>query len=240
MPFWERIAIVGGVLLLAAIAAGLIDRKIARNGLQPGAVTRYRVLRRTVVTAVMLIGLLSALLVIPQVRAVAGGLLASSAVLAVVFGFAARQTLGNVIAGLMIAFTQPLRIGDRVEVGDAAGTVEEIRLSYTMIRTRDNARLAIPNEKLASDTIRNASIVDRAQLAEVSLKVPLTHDLEHVVEVLRGGVTDVQDVSVDDLDTDEATVSLRVRATDGEAAERLEPELRLQAYRALREAGVYA
>ncbi len=240
MPFWERIAIVGGVLLLAALAAALIDHKIARNGLQPGAVTRYRVLRRTVMMGVLLIGLLSALLVIPQVRAVAGALLASSAVVGLVLGFAARATLGNVIAGLMIAFTQPLRIGDRVQIGDDVGTVEEIRLSYTMIRTRDNARLAIPNEKLASDTIRNTSIVDRTQLAEVSLKVPLTHDLEHVVEVLRGGVADVQDVTVDVLEADAATVSLRARAPDGEAADRLEPELRLRAYRALREAGVYA
>ena len=88
-------------------------------------------------------------------------------------GFAAQRTLGNVIAGLLIAFSQPVRIGDRVTIDEQTGTVEEIHLTYTFIRTEDNARLVIPNETLASDTIRNATIVDRKQLAEVSFQVPL-------------------------------------------------------------------
>ena len=91
---------------------------------------------------------------IPQVRAVAGGILASVAVIGLVVGFAAQKTLGNFIAGLLIAFSQPVRIGDQVEVDGTAGVVEEIGLTYTFIRTRDDVRLVIPNEKLASDTIR--------------------------------------------------------------------------------------
>ena len=86
MPFWHRLVIVGVVLLLTAIVARLIDRRIARRDLTPGTATRYRVLRRSITSAVILVGLLSALLVIPQVRAVAGGLLASSAVLGIVIG----------------------------------------------------------------------------------------------------------------------------------------------------------
>ena len=61
--------------------------------------------------------MLSALLVIPQVRAVAGGILASSAVIGLVVGFAAQRTIGNFIAGILIAFAQPLRLGDYVEIG---------------------------------------------------------------------------------------------------------------------------
>ena len=109
---------------------------------------------------------------IPQVRAVAGGLLASSAVLGLVIGFAAQRTLGNFVAGLLIAFTQPLRLGDRVEVGGDEGVVEEIGLTYTFIRTDDNDRLVIPNEKLASDTIRNSTIRSAAKFAEVTVQVP--------------------------------------------------------------------
>ena len=74
---------------------------------------------------------------IPQVRVVAGGLLASSAVIGVIIGFASQRTLGNFVAGLMIAITQPLRLGDRVEVGGVEGAVEEIGLMYTFIRTDD-------------------------------------------------------------------------------------------------------
>src|SRR6476619_2541326 len=156
MPFWHRLVIVAVVLLATALVARLIDRRIARRDLAPGTATRYRVLRRSITTAVIMVGLLSALLVIPEVRAVAGGLLASSAVLGIVIGFASQRTIGNFVAGLLIAFTQPIRLGDRVELeSGAAGNVEEIALTYTYIRTDDGARLVIPNEKLASDTIRN-------------------------------------------------------------------------------------
>ena len=109
---------------------------------------------------------------IPQVRAVAGGLLASSAVLGLIIGFASQRTLGNFVAGLMIAMTQPVRLGDWVEVSGVEGAVEEIGLMYTFIRTEDNARLVIPNEKLASDTIRNSTIRSAAKYAQVTVQVP--------------------------------------------------------------------
>jgi small-conductance mechanosensitive channel len=105
----------------------------------------------------MTVGILSALLVIPPVRAVAGTILASSAVIALVIGFAAQTTLSNFVAGLLIAFTQPLRLGDVVEVGQASGTVDEIGLTYTIIKAPDGAHFFVPNTKLASDTIRNES-----------------------------------------------------------------------------------
>src|SRR6266513_5142300 len=128
MPFWERLIVVGVVLLVTTVVARLTDRRIARRDLPPEAITRYRVVRRSVTTTIMFVGLLSALLVIPQVRAVAGGLLASSAVLGIVIGSASQPTLGNFVAGLLIAFTQPLRLGDEVEIKGTRGVVEEIGL----------------------------------------------------------------------------------------------------------------
>ena len=241
MPFWERIAIVGGVLIVTALVAKLVDAAIARRDLDPGTATRYRVLRRSVSVSIFAIGLLSALLVIPQVRAVAGGLLASSAVVGLVVGFAARSTLANFIAGLLIAFTQPLRLGDLIEVDGVQGTVEEIGLTYTYVRTDDNSRLVIPNEKLASDTIRNATIVDRESVAEVTVQVPLNHDLDAVVGLLRDQIAGDQsaDVQVTSL-ADKVTVVLRARAADKVAADSLESDLRSRAHRALRGAGVFA
>src|ERR687887_2229149 len=190
MPLWHRLVVVGAVLLLTALVARLLDARIARRQLDPVQRTRYRVLRRSVATAVVVVGLLSALLVIPQVRAVAGGLLASSAVVGIVIGFASQRTIGNFVAGLLIALTQPIRLGDRVEIEDTRGTVEEIGLTYTFIRTDEGARLVIPNEKLASDTIRNSTIVSREKVAEITLQVPLDKDLRTVVEALREIVAD--------------------------------------------------
>jgi small-conductance mechanosensitive channel len=241
MPFWERMAIVAGAILVTLIIARLIDRGVAKRNLDPAAVTRYRVLRRSIATVVIAFGVLSALLVVPQVRAVAGGLLASSAILGLVIGFAARSTLANFAAGLLIAFTQPLRLGDRIGIDGVEGVVEEIALTYTFVRTDDNVRLVIPNEKLASDTIRNATIIDPEKLAEVTLQVPLTHDLGSVVALLRDqtGISPEPDVAVTEL-TDKATVVVRVPAADERRARDVESDLRLRAHRALREAGVFS
>src|SRR5216117_2137933 len=188
MAWWHRLIVFGVVLLITVVAARLIDRRIARRQLTPEAMTRYRVVRRGVTTTVIFVGLLSALLVIPQVRAVAGGLLASTAVVGIIVGFASQRTLGNFVAGLLIAFTQPVRLGDDVVVEDTEGTVEEIGLIYTFVRTENGDRLVIPNEKLASDTIRNSTIRSREKVAEISLQVPLGKDLGAVVELLREAV----------------------------------------------------
>src|SRR5205809_6752353 len=158
MAWWHRLIVFGVVLLITVVVARLIDRRIARRQLTPEAMTRYRVLRRGVTATIIFVGLLSALLVIPQVRAVAGGLLASSAVLGIVVGFASQRTLGNFVAGLLIAFTQPLRLGDEVVIENTQGIVEEIGLIYTFVRTENGDRLVIPHEKLASDTNRNLTI----------------------------------------------------------------------------------
>ena len=241
MPFWERIIIVAGVVVLTLVVARLIDHAIAKRELDPASRTRYRVLRRAVASTVIAVGVLSALLVIPQVRAVAGGLLASSAVVAIVIGFAAQSTLGNFVAGIFIAFTQPLRLGDRVVVGDVTGMVEEIGLTYTFVRAEDNSRLVIPNQKLASDTIRNTTIVDREEVAEVTVEVPLTQDLDTVLGVLRDQVSSERDPDVEVTDlSGKATIALRARAEDARRARELESDLRIRAHRALREAGMLA
>ena len=238
MPFWHRLIVVGVVMFVTIVVARLIDRRIARRDLPPEAITRYRIVRRSVTTTIIFIGLLTALLVIPQVRAVAGGLLASSAVLGIVVGFASQRTLGNFVAGLLIAFTQPVRLGDDVVIESTEGIVEEIGLIYTFVRTENGDRLVIPNEKLASDTIRNSTIRSREKVAEISLQVPLGKDLGAVVDRLRATVPDGE-VFVSDL-SGNATVVVRAPAENRSSAEQRERELRLHAYEVLRAEGVYA
>jgi small-conductance mechanosensitive channel len=241
MPFWHRIVIAAVVFLVVTIVARVVDWWLARRPVPPEVETRYRVLRRAVTSTIIAVGLFSALLVIPDVRAVAGALLASSAILGVILGLAAQQTLGNFIAGLLIATTQPVRIGDRVSYAGENGVVEEIGLTYTFIRTVDGRRLVVPNNKLASDSIVNASIRSRETFAEVSVPVPLSADLDGAIDALREDVSAERDadVYVSSLDG-MATVTLRAAATDEVAAERLEHELRLRAHRRLRALGVWA
>jgi small-conductance mechanosensitive channel len=221
---WQRALVALGVIAVASAVARFVDGRITRRGLAPEAATRYRVLRRTIFALIVFLGIVSALLVIPQVRAVAGGVLASSAVIGLVIGFASQRTIGNFVAGILIAFTQPLRLGDEVEVAGVKGVVEEIGLTYTWIRTRDNDRLVVPNEKLASDTIRNSTIRSPLTLAEVTVQVPASADLRKVVESLK---VDGEEVYVSDLARDTASIVVR-RWVPGEAvAEQAASDLRI-------------
>jgi small-conductance mechanosensitive channel len=235
---WERLVVVFAVILGSAAVAKLVDMRMARRELPPEAATRYRVLRRSLMGVIIFVGVLSALFVIPQVRAVAGGLLASSAIVGLVIGLAAQRTLSNFVAGVMIGLSQPIRLGDRVAVADGEGIVEEIGLVYTRIRQGDHSRLVVPNERLASDTIRNSTIVSRERLAEITVPVPREKDLQAVVELLRD-VAEPSELLVTGLDGD-ALVTLRAWADNEDAAQQLESDLRLRAQRRLREAGIYA
>lgn len=236
----ERWIIFAGVIAVAAVGAKLVDRRMAKRQLPPEAVTRYRVLRRSVMATIIAIGVLAALLAIPPFRAVAGAVLGSAAIIGLIAGLAAQTTLSNFVAGILIAFTQPLRIGDRVQVAGDEGIVEEIGLIYTFIRLDDRSRLVIPNSKLASDTIRNSTIVSREKVAEITVQVPVGRDLGRVVDLLVEETVAERDpeVFVSALDGN-ATVTVRAHALDEDAALALEHELRLRAHQRLRAEGLY-
>src|SRR6266540_1025934 len=209
MPFWHRLVIAGAAVLIAGAFAKLADKALGRKQLAPEAVTRYRAVRRVVMTTIVFV---------------------------LVIGFAAQRTIGNAVAGVMIAFSQPLRLGDRVEIDGVEGTVEEIGLTYTFIRAADDARLVIPNEKLASDTIRNLTIRSTERVAEITVQVPLQQDLDALLDALRAETSG--DVYLSSIDGN-AVITLRERAASQPEAERLARDLRLRAHRRLRAAGVY-
>jgi small conductance mechanosensitive channel len=240
MPFWQRLVIASAVFLAVSLVARLVDWRMSKQTLTPEAMTRYRVIRRTVMVSILVVGFFSALLVIPQVRAVAGGLLASSAVLGLIIGFASQRTLGNFVAGILIAVAQPVRLGDRVTYDGEEGVVEEIGLTYTFIRTTDQARIVVPNEKLASDTIRNASIRSEAAYAEVQVQVPLSTDLRAARDALAAEVASEPEaaVYVSALDGS-ATLTVRAGAGDEDDAQALERELRVRAHERLRALGIW-
>jgi len=158
---------------------GGISRAISRT-LPVADETRLRVARRLVVAAIVFIGVMAALVQLPEVGTVARGLLASAGITALVVGFAARSVLANLVSGVIVALAQPLRIGDRVAIDDLEGVVEEVRLTYSYIRAADNSRVVIPNEQLASKVIRNFTIVDEASAASVDFAVPAAAALADV------------------------------------------------------------
>ncbi|HSC91127.1 MAG TPA: mechanosensitive ion channel domain-containing protein [Gaiellaceae bacterium] len=238
METWERVVTVAVVIAVSAVVAKLVDSRMARRPLDPSSVTRYRILRRSIMATIVGVGVLSALLTIPAISSVAGAVLGSAAVIGLVVGFAAQSTLSNFVAGVLIAFTQPIRIGDRVEVTGAVGRVEEIKLTYTFIRLDDGSRLVIPNATLAANTIRNATIVSPEKVAEVTVQVPLSQELRPILASLEREL-DGAEVYVRSLDGT-ATVVVREPVASEAAAELRERELRLSVHERLRAEGLFA
>jgi small-conductance mechanosensitive channel len=185
----------GAIVLIAVVIAELVDRALSRRGrrltkavgggeLSPVAVTRLRLVRRLIFALIIVIGLVVAAAELPGVSRAATTLLASSAVLGLVVGFAARQTLANTIAGILLAITQPIRIGDLVTFQESTGEVEDVRLSYTYIRLDDGRRMIVPNELLAAGAITNHTIQDPRTQVEVSVWLPADADLEQAIELI--------------------------------------------------------
>lgn len=95
-----------------------------------------------------------------ELHRLATGILASTAVLAAIVGFAAQHTIGNMIAGIQIAVSQPIRIGDRVTFEECEGRVVDITLSYTYVDPGDGSSVVIPNQLLAEGIVHNKSTED--------------------------------------------------------------------------------
>lgn len=189
---WIRAA---AAIAIAFLVAQLVDYVITHRGrkvtdavvggeLSPVAVTRLRLVRRLISALIILIGLAIALSFFDPVRQIATAVLASSAVLGLVVGFAARQTLANAIAGIQLAITQPIRIGDRVTFEEKSGVVEDVRLSYTYIQLDQGQRLIVPNERLAQSPVENHSINDPRVTAEASVWLSPDVDLDRAIELI--------------------------------------------------------
>lgn len=90
----------------------------------------------------------------------AAGVLASSAVIALIVGFAAQHTIGNLVAGVQIGVSQPFKIGDQISFEDTHGRVTDITLSYTYVDPGDGSSVVIPNQMLLEGIVHNHSVGD--------------------------------------------------------------------------------
>ncbi len=237
-----------GVLVLTLVVVLLLNRVVASRGRRIAAAlaegerrraidTRLRFLQRLLDAIIVVIGLSVALRPFTAVGDVANAILTSGAIAAAVVGFAARQTLANAIAGILLAVTQPLRIGDVVSFEAESGTVEDVKLTSTWLRTPGGTRVIIPNERLAAGVLRNDSIVEPAVGVEPSLWLNREVDVLAAVDVLRAALGDV---GVRVAETSHEGSRLLLVGAQAPAAERagLESALREQALRALKDGGV--
>lgn len=122
--------------------------------------TRLRFLRRLAILAVFLVLAAIALSQFTELQRLATGILASTAVLAAIIGFAAQHTIANMVAGVQLAISQPIRIGDRISFEEVEGRVLDITLSYTYVDPGDGTTVVIPNQLLVEGIVHNLSTAD--------------------------------------------------------------------------------
>jgi small-conductance mechanosensitive channel len=196
--FWtdhgDVVTAIASVVLAIALAT-VLDRYFARRGhglaqavtrghVSPVLDTRLRFIRRLVYATIVLIGVAVALSQFTGLSKLATSVLASGAIAAAIIGFAARQTLANVVAGIMLAITQPLRVGDWVTFEEEYGVVEDVRLNYTVLRTPGDVRVVIPNERLAAGLLRNDTLGSDRIALDVSVWLPPEADTERALAAL--------------------------------------------------------
>jgi len=122
--------------------------------------TRLRFLRRLLILVVFLVLVAIALSQFTELKRLATGILASTAVLAAIIGFAAQHTIANMVAGVQLAISQPIKIGDRISFDEVEGRVIDMTLSYTYVSPGDGTTVAIPNQLLVEGVVHNLSTED--------------------------------------------------------------------------------
>ena len=122
--------------------------------------TRLTILRRLLILAAILVVVAIVLAQFTSLGKIAAGIFASTAVLGLIIGFAAQHTIGNMVAGVQLAVSQPIKIGDQIEFEEVSGRVIDITLSYTYVNPGDDSSIVIPNQLLVEGIVHNHSGAD--------------------------------------------------------------------------------
>lgn len=235
-------------IAVAVIVAIVVDRLLIGRAVQATmrmetgelsreARTRLRLIRRLLFLLIILVGVALALSQFTSIKRFATGVLASTAVLGIIIGFAGRQVIANLVSGVLLAITQPIRIGDLISIGDDVyGRVTDVTLTYTRVDAGDGSLIVVPNERVATDAVVNHSAGNPHAPVTVDVWLPPDADVEAARKALeRGEVTSAHLV---ELTADGARVQIKAAIDAGVDREGHEAELRERAHGALREAGL--
>jgi small-conductance mechanosensitive channel len=206
--------------------------------------TQVTIIRRLFIAGIYFFALIIILLQFDAARSIGAGLLASAGVAGIIIGMAAQTTFSNIVAGVMIAFSQPVKLNDAVIFEGDFGWIEEISLMHTIIKTWDNRRIVVPNGVLANRVIQNWTMKDASLLGIVMLYVDYYCDVDKVRNWVSEIVKKSQYWSGDSepciqvVDFTEKTMILRIlaKANDAPSAWDLRCELREKLIKKFKEA----
>lgn len=192
--------------------------EVADNLRHRKIITRYQFLRRITIGIIIFVAAGIILIDFESMERFGTSLLASAGVLSVVVGFAAQKSLGNLIAGFQIAFTQPIRIDDAVVVENEWGWIEEITMTYVVVRIWDRRRLILPIQYFIENPVQNWTRKSSQILGSVVLyldyRAPIDKirkSFEDIIQTSRHWDHDVKVLQV--IDTSEKTIVVRALMT---------------------------
>jgi small-conductance mechanosensitive channel len=216
-------ALIGAITWLSVRAAAAVGEAIIEahpldtaDNLQARRIhTQARVLARTVMVVIVIVGVGSALMTFPNVRHIGASLLASAGVAGLVAGIAARPVLGNLIAGLQLALSQPIRLDDVVVIQGEWGRIEEVTGTYVSVRLWDQRRLIVPLQWFIENPFQNWTLTSSQIIGTVFIWVdyrmplaPLREELARIVRQAPEWDERVQVLQV--TDADQHAMQLRV------------------------------
>lgn len=253
----DLLALIGVVAAAAWLTMRLIDlfvNHVAKDAItnvhedespaRQRMLTQVTIARYACMLIVVLVGISVVLIQLDLFRSVGIALLTSAGAAAVVIGIAGHAVLGNLIAGLQIALSQPIKIGDTVIVLDNWGAIEDITYTYVVVRTWDERRLVVPINHFVSDAIENWSKTDTFLVKPIYLRLDYRADVDRVRETFFEFVREDEDwdeerdepeVLVTDSDDEAITVRLTCGGATPSAAWSLHCRVREKMFAWLRD-----
>ena len=204
------------------LVSGVVESRVSQVGADNVANvravrTQLAVLRRVLVVVVWILAAAALLMQFSVVRTVGVSLLASAGVAGVVIGLAAQKSIGALLAGIQLSITQPIRIGDAVVIEGESGTVEEISLTYVVVRIWDMRRLIIPVTQFLEKPFQNWSKGSGDMVGVVFLQLDwaadldaLRKELDRVLQAEGKGLWDGKLARLQVVETTERTMQIRV------------------------------
>ena len=202
------------------------EKRVARDS--PHAKTTFRYLGRLIIATIILIGTGAVIFaVFPGVGAAVSSLFVAAGFASIVIGMAAQSTLQNIFAGMSLSAAQPFRINDAILFRNEFCFVEDLKLTYTILRTWDNRRLMVPNSVMQSEAFINYTITDPTKLVPVFVTISHESDADLAMEIMlkaaRGHpdalpIGDLPNAVVMELDSTGVKLRLLTRAKDQSTA----------------------
>ena len=192
---WDEVlailAILAGAWFAARVVSFLVDigldryrTDVADNRAARRVRTQILVIRRLAVAVIVIVALASILLTFPPARAAGASLLASAGIVSIIAGVAAQSTLGNVIAGVQLAFSGAIRVDDVVVADGQWGRIEEITLTYVVVHVWDDRRLVLPSTWFTTTPFENWTRTSRQLMQAVEFDLDFRVDPQGMREAL--------------------------------------------------------